>query len=94
MSGSRSVLGAAASKRWARLSPAWGRQERLPLPVSQSVCLSIRPPVGAPVPFLVRSRSPAGACPWSVSVRALCLQMYIFKRDLNRLFPWKRDGAA
>lgn len=35
--------------------------------------------------LLVRSWSPAGACPWSVSVRALCLQMYIFKRDLNRL---------
>lgn len=55
---------------------------------SPSVCLcpSVRPSAGAPVPLRASSRSPAGACPWSVSVRALCLQMYIFKRDLNCLF--------
>jgi len=71
----------------------WCEEGRSGLP-SLSVRLSVRPSAGTPVMVLARSWSSAGACPWSVSVRALCLQMYIFKRDLNRLLLEAGQGGV
>lgn len=91
VSGSCSVLGAAASKRWARLLPAWGRQERLPLPVSLSVCPSVHPWV-RPCPFWWGAGPPRALAPGACRSVHCAFKCTFLKGTWIAFFPGSGTG--